>query len=187
MPLSDKHLKFATAYLVDLSPKHAAITAGYSEDTADVYGCQLLHRPDIQAYVVERLGKNHIKLDAKASGVIRELHRLADPNSPAHLEPHKRNELDILTELYEMQMERIQIDRTTEKKIGKLFQNMPAELKVANEMAANIAAIREKAKAQLAKYLSLWVEKTESKVEVSGLKDVTTEMLHEVLAKKKTP
>lgn len=49
--LTDKMVKFAEEYVVDLSNKNAAIRAGYPEKTAAVMGCKLLRNPLVKKII----------------------------------------------------------------------------------------------------------------------------------------
>lgn len=51
--ITDRMKKFVDEYLVDFNATQAAIRAGYSPDTANEQGSQLLARPDIRELVAE--------------------------------------------------------------------------------------------------------------------------------------
>ena len=51
--ITDRMKKFVDEYLVDFNATQAAIRAGYSTDTANEQGSQLLARPDIRELVAE--------------------------------------------------------------------------------------------------------------------------------------
>ena len=51
--ITDRMKKFVDEYLVDFNATQAAIRAGYSSDTANEQGSQLLARPDIRELVAE--------------------------------------------------------------------------------------------------------------------------------------
>ncbi len=53
--MTEKQKKFCIEYLKDLNATQAAIRAGYSENTADVIGCENLGKPNIMTYVKEKL------------------------------------------------------------------------------------------------------------------------------------
>lgn len=52
------------------------------------------------------------------------------------------NELDELQKLYKLQMTRIEIDHSTEKKMGKLFSSMTQEVKQAREILEAIGSLK---------------------------------------------
>ena len=51
--ITDRMKKFVDEYLIDFNATQAAIRAGYSTDTANEQGSQLLARPDIRELVAE--------------------------------------------------------------------------------------------------------------------------------------
>ena len=51
--ITDRMKKFVDEYLIDFNATQAAIRAGYSSDTANEQGSQLLARPDIRELVAE--------------------------------------------------------------------------------------------------------------------------------------
>ena len=51
--ITDRMKKFVDEYLIDFNATQAAIRAGYSPDTANEQGSQLLARPDIRELVAE--------------------------------------------------------------------------------------------------------------------------------------
>lgn len=75
--LSKKHKKFVDEYLIDLNSKQAAIRAGYSATTAHVTGMRLRNRPDIIAYLEERMLAREIRTDITQDQVLKEISRVA--------------------------------------------------------------------------------------------------------------
>ncbi len=55
--LTGKQKQFADEYLIDLNATQAATRAGYSAKTAGAQGFELLKKPEIQEYIVERQQK----------------------------------------------------------------------------------------------------------------------------------
>lgn len=75
--MTDKQIKFAHEYLVDLNAKQAAIRAGYSANTAAEQGYQLLNDNDVSAHICELRAKQQERTDISADKVLKEVARLA--------------------------------------------------------------------------------------------------------------
>jgi phage terminase small subunit len=75
-----KQKLFVKHYLIDLNATKAAISAGYSEKTADVQGSRLLRNAKIRAKIDEGTTKRAAKLDISAEKVLSELALLAFAN-----------------------------------------------------------------------------------------------------------
>lgn len=65
--MTDKQKRFAEEYLIDLNATQAAVRAGYSEKTAYSIGNENLSKPEIKAYIDEKLAemKSERLADAK--------------------------------------------------------------------------------------------------------------------------
>jgi phage terminase small subunit len=55
--MTPKQTLFCDYYLISLNATEAAIKAGYSKKTADVIASQNMTKPDVKAYIDERLNK----------------------------------------------------------------------------------------------------------------------------------
>lgn len=73
--LTDKQLRFIDEYLLDLSPKRAAIRAGYSKGSAAVSGFKLLKNSKVAAEITRLKAARSKRTDIDADWVLR---RLAD-------------------------------------------------------------------------------------------------------------
>ena len=73
MALTDKQRLFCEEYLIDLNATQAAIRAGYSEKTARKIGSENLTKPDIRAYIENRLAEKEDALIAKQDEVMKYL------------------------------------------------------------------------------------------------------------------
>lgn len=71
--LTDKQRLFCEEYLIDLNATQAAIRAGYSEKTARKIGSENLSKPDIRAYIDNRLAEKEDALIAKQDEVMKYL------------------------------------------------------------------------------------------------------------------
>lgn len=71
--LTDKQRLFCEEYLIDLNATQAAIRAGYSEKTARKIGSENLTKPDIRAYIDNRLAEKEDALIAKQDEVMKYL------------------------------------------------------------------------------------------------------------------
>jgi phage terminase small subunit len=71
--LTDKQRLFCEEYLIDLNATQAAIRAGYSEKTARKIGSENLTKPDIRAYIENRLAEKEDALIAKQDEVMKYL------------------------------------------------------------------------------------------------------------------
>lgn len=70
MALTPKQLAFADYYIECGNATEAAKRAGYSEKTARNIGCENLTKPDISAYIAERMAEEAKKRVADANEVI---------------------------------------------------------------------------------------------------------------------
>ncbi len=68
--MTDKQRRFADEYLVDLNATQAAIRAGYSEKTAYSIGNENLNKPELKAYIDEKLEQIRSEKTADAREVI---------------------------------------------------------------------------------------------------------------------
>ena len=68
--LTDKQKRFCDEYLIDCNATQAAIRAGYSPKTAKQTGCENLAKPDLKAYIDERLEEMHNEKTADAQEVL---------------------------------------------------------------------------------------------------------------------
>ena len=75
--LSNKQLRFADEYLVDLNATQAAIRAGYSQRTARTTGSRLLRNPAVAHAVAQRQARISNHLFVTAERVVLEYARLA--------------------------------------------------------------------------------------------------------------
>lgn len=70
MPLTEKQIAFCEAYIECGNAAKAARRAGYSENTARSIGAENLTKPDISAYIEERLAEQRKKRVASADEVM---------------------------------------------------------------------------------------------------------------------
>ena len=70
MALNERQKAFADYYIQTGNATEAAIKAGYSEKTARSIGAENLTKPDISAYIKERLDEQNNKRVADANEVI---------------------------------------------------------------------------------------------------------------------
>ena len=71
--LTPKQQKFCDEYLIDCNATQAAIRAGYSAKTAKEIGCENLSKPNIRAYIDERMEKHQSELIASQEEVLQYL------------------------------------------------------------------------------------------------------------------
>lgn len=71
--MTPKQKRFCDEYLIDCNATQAAIRAGYSEKTAYSIGNENLNKPEIRAYIDERLAEIQSKSIADATEVIQYL------------------------------------------------------------------------------------------------------------------
>ena len=71
--LNDKQQRFCDEYLIDLNATQAAIRAGYSEKTAYSIGNENLKKPEIKAYIEQRMAEKEAALIANQDEVMRYL------------------------------------------------------------------------------------------------------------------
>ena len=68
--MTDKQKRFCDEYLIDCNATQAAVRAGYSPKTAKQTGCENLTKPDLKAYIDERLEEMHNEKTADAQEVL---------------------------------------------------------------------------------------------------------------------
>jgi phage terminase small subunit len=71
--VTPKQKRFCDEYLIDTNATQAAIRAGYSEKTAYSIGEENLRKPEIRAYIDERLAEMESKTIASATEVMQYL------------------------------------------------------------------------------------------------------------------
>lgn len=71
--MTPKQKRFCDEYLIDTNATQAAIRAGYSEKTAYSIGNENLNKPEIRAYIDERLAEIQSKTIADATEVMQYL------------------------------------------------------------------------------------------------------------------
>lgn len=71
--MTKKQKRFCDEYLIDCNATQAAIRAGYSPKTAYSIGVENLKKPEIKAYIDERLNEIHNKSIADATEVMKYL------------------------------------------------------------------------------------------------------------------
>ncbi|WP_410769595.1 terminase small subunit [Fontibacillus sp. BL9] len=88
MALTAKQQKFADEYLIDLNATQAAIRAGYSPKTAKEIGAENLTKPNIRAYIDERMAQHSARTGVNQERIIRELARVAflDPTQLVNMD-----------------------------------------------------------------------------------------------------
>lgn len=68
--MNDRQKRFCDEYLIDCNATQAAIRAGYSPKTAKQTGCENLAKPDLKAYIDQRLEQLHSEKTADAQEVL---------------------------------------------------------------------------------------------------------------------
>lgn len=71
--MTAKMQRFCDEYLIDLNATQAAIRAGYSEKTARTIAAENLTKPDIQAYISQRMAEKDAALIADQDEVLKYL------------------------------------------------------------------------------------------------------------------
>lgn len=71
--MTAKQKRFCDEYLIDLNATQAAIRAGYSENTARNIACENLAKPNIKAYIDERMAEKESELIADQDEVLKYL------------------------------------------------------------------------------------------------------------------
>lgn len=74
--LNDKQKQFCREFVVDFNATQAAIRAGYSEKSARSQSCELLTKPNIQAFLADLKAKRSKKTQITAERVLQELARI---------------------------------------------------------------------------------------------------------------
>lgn len=71
--LTAKQQRFCDEYLIDLNASQAAIRAGYSKKTAGVIATENLQKPNIKAYIKQRMDEKEKELIADQDEVLKYL------------------------------------------------------------------------------------------------------------------
>lgn len=71
--MTAKQMRFCDEYLIDLNATQAAIRAGYSERTAGVMAAENLKKPNIKAYIDQRMAEKEAALIADQNEVLKYL------------------------------------------------------------------------------------------------------------------
>lgn len=71
--MTNKQKRFCDEYLIDLNATQSAIRAGYSPKTARFIGQENLTKPNIKAYIEERIAEKEKELIASQDEVLRYL------------------------------------------------------------------------------------------------------------------
>lgn len=74
--LTEKEMMFCEEYIIDLHATHAAIRAGYSDDSAKSTGYHLKQKPEVMAYIQELMEKRSLRLLITAENVLMELAKI---------------------------------------------------------------------------------------------------------------
>lgn len=73
MAMTKKQQRFCDEYLIDLNATQAAIRAGYSKKTAYSIASEYLNKPEIKAYIDERMAQKEKELIASQDEVLKYL------------------------------------------------------------------------------------------------------------------
>lgn len=71
--MTAKQMRFCDEYLIDLNATQAAIRAGYSQKTARAMGAENLTKPDIKAFIEQRMAEKEAALIADQNEVLKYL------------------------------------------------------------------------------------------------------------------
>lgn len=73
MSLTPKQQRFCDEYLIDLNATQAAIRAGYSKKTAGAIATENLQKPNLKAYIQQRMDEKEKELIADGDEVLKYL------------------------------------------------------------------------------------------------------------------
>lgn len=83
--MTAKQKRFCDEYLIDLNATQAAIRAGYSENTAEQIGYQLLQKTSVQEYIKKRMDEKEKELIADQDEVLKYLTAVMRGNSQSEV------------------------------------------------------------------------------------------------------
>lgn len=83
--MTAKMQRFCDEYLIDLNATQAAIRAGYSKRTAYSIGVENLKKPEIKAYIDQRMAEKEAALIANQDEVLKYLTRVLRGESQAEI------------------------------------------------------------------------------------------------------
>lgn len=75
--MTDKQVRFANEYIVDLNATQAAIRAGYASNSAKEQGCQLLTDDAVSALITDLKRKQFERIEITADKVLKEYAKIA--------------------------------------------------------------------------------------------------------------
>lgn len=78
--ISDRHRAFADECVRDFNGKRAWAAVGGSKRTAAEQSCQVLQRPEVQAYLAERKAQRRARMEIEEVDLLRELAKIAFAN-----------------------------------------------------------------------------------------------------------
>lgn len=84
--LSNKQKLFCDEYLIDLNVTQAAIRSGYSNSYAADKAYKLLEKPEIKAYIDERMKAREKRIEITQDMVLNELAKIAFANTTDYVE-----------------------------------------------------------------------------------------------------
>lgn len=112
--MTDKQQAFIAEYLINgFNATQAAITAGYSEDSARAIGCENLTKPDIREAIQKHVDSTlNAKKDVLKTRIVDELDRLAFCDSDIR-DNDKLKALELLGKYMAMFTDKAEIEHTT--------------------------------------------------------------------------
>jgi phage terminase small subunit len=148
--LTAKQQRFVAEYLIDLNATQAAIRSGYSAKTAKQIGCENLAKPDIAAAIAAKRAKIADKLDVTAERIICELAKLGFSNMRDYLSDEGKLSMPL-------------DDRDKMAAVGEyVVEATPLGTKTRFKLADKRAPLVD-----LGKHLGMFVERSESKTDVT--------------------
>jgi len=90
MALTEKMMRFAQEYIVDLNAGAAAIRAGYSEKTAYSIGHENLRKPEIAEYIQKLMDERSKRTEITADMVLQEYAKIGFSNISDYLKVEER-------------------------------------------------------------------------------------------------
>src|SRR5215472_11089284 len=85
--LKERQKRFVKHYLIEPNATKAAVSAGYSENGAEVTGCRLLKNPKVKAAIEEGEAKIAEKLDITAGYVLEKIKETIEKCSTEKFRP----------------------------------------------------------------------------------------------------
>lgn len=140
--MTDKQQRFCEEYMIDLNATQAAIRAGYSPQTAEQIGYQLLQKTSVFNEIARLQAAQSIRTGITADRILREYARIAFASLPAVADEYGALQADLSPDdAAAIQSVKVKVTDSSIEKEVKLYDKLHALDVIAKHLG--IAAPRE--------------------------------------------